>query len=106
MGKALAPEAIAAFRDDGYYAPLRIFDRTEADDLLRSYTQFPERAVEILGAEQRFKTHLLAGWLANVVREPRILDVVEDLIGPNILCWSTAFFAKSANSTGGCRAAG
>jgi hypothetical protein len=100
VGKALTPEAIAAFRDEGYYAPLRIFDRTEADDLLRSYTKFQEKAVEILGAEQRFKTHLLAGWLASVVREPRILDIVEDLIGPNILCWSTAFFAKSANSTG------
>ncbi len=100
MGKALKPDAIAAFRDEGYYAPLRIFDRTEADNLLQSYTQFQEEAVEVLGEEQRFKAHLLAGLLAGVVRNSRILDIVEDLIGPDILCWSTAFFAKSANSTG------
>ncbi len=82
MGKALAPKAIKAFRGDGYYAPLRIYERPEADDLYRAYTQFQKSAVEILGQEQRFKTHLLAGWLAGVVRNPRMLDVVEDLIGP------------------------
>ena len=100
MGSILTPDAITAFRDEGYFAPLRVFDRAEADDHFRSYVQFQETAVEILGAEQRFKTHLLAGWLASVVRDPRILDVIEDFIGPNILCWSTAFFAKSANSAG------
>ncbi len=100
MENAITPDAIAAFRDDGYYAPLRLFERSEADGHLESYTQFQKKAVEILGQEQRFKTHLLAGWLAGVLRDPRILDVVENLIGPDILCWSTAFFAKSANSTG------
>ena len=100
MGKALAPKAIKAFRGNGYYAPLRIFERSEADDLYRAYTQFQKSAVEILGQEQRFKTHLLAGWLAGVVRNSRMLDVIEDLIGPNILCWSTGFFGKAANSTG------
>ena len=99
MGKALTSAIITAFRDEGYYAPLRLFDRAEADDLFHSYVQFQEKAVEILGAEQRFKTHLLAKWLADVVRDPRILDVIEGFLGPNILCWSTAFFAKSANST-------
>ena len=100
MGKVLTSAIITAFRDEGYYTPLRLFDRAEADDLFQSYIQFQEKAVEMLGAEQRFKTHLLAKWLANVVRDPRILDVIEEFIGSNILCWSTAFFAKSANSAG------
>jgi non-heme Fe2+,alpha-ketoglutarate-dependent halogenase len=98
--KAIASKAIKSFRDGGYYAPLRIYERTKADDLYRAYTQFQDSAVEIFGQEQRFKTHLLAGWLADVVRNPRMLDVVEDLIGPNILCWSTGFFGKAANSEG------
>lgn len=100
MGKALTPKAIRAFRGDGYYAPIRIYERSEADVLYRTYTQFQKSAMEILGQKQRFKTHLLAGWLADVVRNPRMLDVVEDLIGPNILCWSTGFFGKAANSMG------
>jgi non-haem Fe2+, alpha-ketoglutarate-dependent halogenase len=30
------------------------------------------------------------------VRHPSILDAVEDLIGPDILCWTTNFFIKEA----------
>jgi len=100
MEKLLTSAIITAFRDDGYYAPLRLFDRGEAYNMYQSYAQFQIRAVEIFGTAQRFKTHLLAKWLANVVRDPRILDIIEKFIGPNILCWSTAFFAKPANSFG------
>ena len=35
----------------------------------------------------------LAG-LYDLCRDPRILDLVEDLIGPNILCWATAILSK------------
>ncbi len=100
METGLTSEAIKSFRDNGYLAPIRIYERLEADGLYHAYNQFQKSAVEILGQEQRFKTHLLAGWLAAIVRNPRMLDVVEDLIGPNILCWSTGFFGKAANSKG------
>ena len=53
MGKALAPKTIKAFRGAGYYAPLRIYERPEADDLYRAYTHFQKSAVENLGQEQR-----------------------------------------------------
>jgi ectoine hydroxylase-related dioxygenase (phytanoyl-CoA dioxygenase family) len=36
--------------------------------------------------------------LADVIRDPRILDVVEPLTGPDILCWTTHWFIKEANS--------
>ena len=58
------------------------------------YAEFQALAKQHLGAEQRFKGHLLARWLEGLVRHPGILDVVEDIIGPDILCWSTDFFAK------------
>ena len=28
-------------------------------------------------------------WIDDVMREKTILDAVEDLIGPDILCWNT-----------------
>jgi hypothetical protein len=31
-------------------------------------------------------------------RDPRVLDPVEQLIGPDILCWSTIFWIKDAGS--------
>jgi len=38
--------------------------------------------------------HLLFTWASELVRHPRILDAIEDLIGPDILCWTTNFFIK------------
>jgi ectoine hydroxylase-related dioxygenase (phytanoyl-CoA dioxygenase family) len=40
------------------------------------------------------KPHLLFPWLNELVRHPKILDAVESVLGPNILCWSAQFFMK------------
>ena len=37
-------------------------------------------------------------WLAELVRAPTIVDTVEDLIGPNILCWTTHWWIKEPHS--------
>ena len=42
------------------------------------------------------KPHLLFPWLNELVRHPRILDAVEDVLGPDLLCWGSQFFAKNA----------
>jgi ectoine hydroxylase-related dioxygenase (phytanoyl-CoA dioxygenase family) len=34
------------------------------------------------------------------VHQPKVLDAVEDVIGPDILCWTTNFFIKEADSPG------
>ena len=44
----------------------------------------------------RHKSHLLFAWLAELVRRRSILDTVEDLHGPDLLCWTTNFFIKEA----------
>ena len=49
-----------------------------------------------LGGELRHKGHLLFTWLDELIRHPRILDAVEDVLGPNLLCWSSSFFIKEA----------
>jgi ectoine hydroxylase-related dioxygenase (phytanoyl-CoA dioxygenase family) len=49
-----------------------------------------------LRGDLRHKTHLLFPFLAELVRRPRILDAIEDVLGPDILCWSSNFFIKEA----------
>jgi non-haem Fe2+, alpha-ketoglutarate-dependent halogenase len=36
-------------------------------------------------------------WLDELVREMAVLDGVEGVIGPNILCWASGFFTKEAH---------
>ena len=38
------------------------------------------------------------GWMSSY--HPKIVDAAEDLLGPNLLCWTTNFFIKEANSPG------
>jgi ectoine hydroxylase-related dioxygenase (phytanoyl-CoA dioxygenase family) len=35
--------------------------------------------------------------MADLVRDPRIVDAVEDVLGPDLLCWGAQFFAKNAH---------
>ena len=53
-----------------------------------------------LAGPLRHKSHLLFTWLNDLVRHPRILDAVEDIIGPNILCWGSSFFIKEPRNPG------
>jgi hypothetical protein len=43
------------------------------------------------------KQHLLFTWLDQLVRDEAVLDAVEGVIGPNILCWASGFFTKEAH---------
>jgi len=47
-----------------------------------------------LNSIQRNKSHLLFKWLDDLIRDRRILDPIEDLIGGDILCWNTLFWVK------------
>ncbi len=94
--KTLSPAAVAQYRRDGFYFPLRVLSSEEAAGY-RARLEALERARGgPLGGELRHKGHLLFTWLDELIRHPRILDAVEDLLGPNLLCWSSSFFIKEA----------
>jgi ectoine hydroxylase-related dioxygenase (phytanoyl-CoA dioxygenase family) len=40
------------------------------------------------------KAHMICPWVDEMIREPAILDAVEDLVGGDILCWGTSLRAK------------
>jgi ectoine hydroxylase-related dioxygenase (phytanoyl-CoA dioxygenase family) len=44
----------------------------------------------------RSKPHLLFTWANELIRQPRVLDAIEDILGPNLLVWSSSFFIKDA----------
>ena len=62
------------------------------------FTENRARAGAAFQGSYRYKSHLLFKWLADVIRHPAILDAVEDLIGPDILCWTTHWFVKEPHS--------
>jgi non-haem Fe2+, alpha-ketoglutarate-dependent halogenase len=94
---SLSTEAIRHYREHGYYSPVRVLSAAEAAEVRRHLEEY-ERAGGALSGPLRHKTHLLFTWLNELIRRPSILDAVEDIIGPNILCWGTSFFIKEART--------
>ena len=97
--KILSEAAVRQYHDLGYYAPVSVMSRQEAGQL-RSALETYEAGAGILAGKLRHKSHLLFTWLNDLIRHPRVLDAVEDLIGPNILCWGSSFFIKEPRNPG------
>jgi len=94
MSKLLTPAQIAQYERDGYISPIRVMSEADANGLRARLEEYEQRAGGPLRGGLRHKTHLLFPWLADLVRHERILDAVEDLYGPDLLCWLTNFFIK------------
>ncbi len=98
MGKVLAKQEIEQFRRDGYYLPIQAADKGEAEGMRRQLEDYESRTGGPLHGAPRYKGHLLFKWMSDLIRKPKILDAVEDLIGPNVLVWSTDWWIKEARS--------
>jgi non-heme Fe2+,alpha-ketoglutarate-dependent halogenase len=95
--KSLTDDLVQRYRETGYLAPLRVFPTSEAARIRTALETF-EAGNGPLAGELRQKSHLLFTWLNDLIRHERIVDAVEDLIGPDILCWGTSFFIKEPHN--------
>jgi non-haem Fe2+, alpha-ketoglutarate-dependent halogenase len=100
MSKLLPPTAVQAYRRDGFYSPVRVLSAEAAHGYREALERHEAIAGQPLQGNMRHKTHLLFTWADELVHHSKILDAVEDAIGPDILCWTTNFFIKEANSPG------
>jgi hypothetical protein len=91
--KMLDEAALRHYQERGYYAPVRVLSRREAE-VIRSKLESFEAGDGPLAGRLRHKSHLLFTWLDELIRHSRILDAVEDVLGPDILCWGSSFFIK------------
>jgi non-heme Fe2+,alpha-ketoglutarate-dependent halogenase len=100
MSVHLTPEQVSAYHRDGYVFPVRVLESGEAAHYRRCLETHEAQAGRPLQGNFRHKTHLLFTWADALVHHPAILDAVEGVIGPDILCWTTNFFIKEAASPG------
>ena len=99
MSKLLPHESVEQYRRDGFFFPIRVLSPAEARQYRARLEAVEREQGGPLRGELRHKSHLLFTWLDTLVRHPAILDAVEDLIGPDILCWGSSFFIKEARDS-------
>ena len=93
--RLLDESAVAAYRRDGIVFPIRVVDEAEAARMLGRLEDIEAAHGGKLPARINQKPHLLFPWLNELVRHPRIVDAVEDVLGPDLLCWGSQFFTKN-----------
>ena len=98
MPKVLTEVAIEQYHREGYFFPIRILDDEGVAANRRRLEEFESRQGKPVEGAQRSKSHLLFKWVDDLMRNSKLLDAVEDLIGGDILCWNTIFWIKEAGS--------
>lgn len=99
--KALREDQVAGFRRDGYLFPVPMLSADETAAALTDLARYESwLGAPLPETERKWRTmpfvHL--PWFNKLVRDPRVLDVVEDLIGPDILVWTSTFWVKEPRS--------
>lgn len=94
MGFHLDAAGRAAYGQDGFLAPLPVLTAQEVAIARRSIEAFERSLGGPLPKELRHKPHLCSSTIDALIRKPEILDPVESLLGPDILCWETVLFIK------------
>ena len=101
MAGSLSKEQTDAYARDGYLCPLDIFSPDEAATHRAKIEHHEATQTDLplpMSQYLRMNSHLTMDVSLNAARDPRILDVVESILGPDILMWSCEYFIKEANS--------
>ncbi len=89
----LSPADVAKYREVGYHYPVRAMTTEAAAGYMKKLEAHEAKHGPFKGA-LRHKGHLYLTWLDELVRMPTILDAVSDIIGPDIMVYSSSFFIK------------
>jgi non-heme Fe2+,alpha-ketoglutarate-dependent halogenase len=95
---SLTTAQVDRYREEGYLSPNNALSQEEVGKYQDWLTRIENG--QPLAKAYRQKSHLLFPAMAELVRHPRILDAVESILGPDLLCWTTTFFIKEARDSG------
>lgn len=88
--------AMDLYQRQGYCSPLRVMGAAEARKFRDALEDCERARGRPLTRDEKSKPHLLFRWASELVRHPAILDVVETIVGPDILVWDSTLFTKEA----------
>lgn len=99
----LNPETIKAYWEDGFVFPITVFSpsqtaefRAELEDLEDTWRQADLPLP--LNMYKRVNSHVVMPLVARIALDPRVLDVVEGVLGPDLLLWSAELFIKEPHT--------
>ncbi|UUZ62876.1 phytanoyl-CoA dioxygenase family protein [Polaromonas sp. P1-6] len=98
MTQLLSPEQVAAYERDGFVFPVNVLTPQEVSQYRGELEAWEKARGSPIDFPEKSKSYLLFNWADQLVHHPRILDAVQDVIGPDILVYHSTLFLKEANT--------
>ena len=96
MNKILTEQQIDHWHEHGFLQPVRFASEEEIAGYVERLEGFERNFPQHVGKLDA-KAHLLCPWVNELVQRSTVLDVIEDLLGPNVLLTGAAFRVKPAD---------
>ncbi|MEM7058541.1 MAG: phytanoyl-CoA dioxygenase family protein [Pseudomonadota bacterium] len=102
MAGSLSSDQTAAYARDGFLCPLDVLTPEEAaahrQELEQTERRHQSGLPRPIRQYLRMNAHLTMDVCLDQARNPKILDMVESILGPDLLLWSCEYFIKEAKS--------
>lgn len=90
--------------DDGFLFPIQVFSADKVKIYRNELEQIEHKWLNSdlplpLIMYKRVNAHCVMPLAAKLAQDPRVLDIVQGILGPNLMIWSAEFFIKEANTT-------
>ncbi len=93
--KVLSEEQVNQFNQDGYVRPISIFNDTEISEIRHYFDDLLKKVIAEGGDSYSISSaHLKYGRVYDLLKHPKIVAVVTDILGENIVGWGSHFFCK------------
>ena len=96
----LSSNQLKQYEDEGFVSPINIFSKDKAREIRNEIELIENKKPGELEKSGRYNAHLISPLLDEVTHNSKILDVVQSLIGKNILVCGTTLFIKNPNEKG------
>jgi non-haem Fe2+, alpha-ketoglutarate-dependent halogenase len=90
----ISPEQIQQYQDEGYLFPIQVFSSEEVDHFKSEFEKTKTLVGENVTPHDLRQPQIHFRWAYEIATHPKILDVIEDLIGPDILVSRGSIFFK------------
>jgi hypothetical protein len=99
MTTAASPRQVEQYERDGILFPLPVLLPVEVSQFRAAFEELEAHLGGRPQHRQLIQLHLCYRWAYDLATHPAILDVVEEIIGPDILVHSTSVFPKYPHAT-------
>jgi len=98
MPNILSEDHVRQYHRDGFFAPIPCLSAEETAMFRAKFEAYEAAHEGWYEMSKGQKLYLLQTWARDLGRHPKILDAVEDVMGPNLMVWGLSLFVKDAHS--------